>query len=115
MPMNKLCDWLAKICRRNTGCGWISKGCLGNSARKPNGLRDKHTGNCANFARRLDAIRNGVSGDVMSNAQEAHHSIGRLSLGLGLLHYLVAQLTCAINEALQKVGAIYLCVDVMEY
>jgi hypothetical protein len=24
--MNKLGDWLAKICRRNTGCGWISKG-----------------------------------------------------------------------------------------
>jgi hypothetical protein len=52
---------------------------------------------------------------VMSNAQEAHHSIGRLTLGLGLLHHLIAQLTCAINEPLQKVWAIYARVDVMEY
>jgi hypothetical protein len=106
---------LLKFAGEIQGVAGFQKGRSGNSAGKPNGLRDKHTGNCAIFARRLDAVRNGDSGNVMSNAQEAHHSIGRLSLGLGLLHHLVAQLTCAINEPLQKVWAIYARVDVMEY
>jgi len=39
----------------------------------------------------------------------------RLSLRSDLVHYLVAQLTCAINEPLQKVWAIYAQVDAMEF
>jgi hypothetical protein len=39
----------------------------------------------------------------------------RLSLRSDLVHYLVAQRTCTNNEPLQKVWAIYVRVDTMEY